>query len=52
MFEEKMNLVGHVAHFGKLKMDANIYYECLKEKDRLRELGIDGKIILEWISNV
>jgi len=27
----------------------NFWLEYLKERNHLKELGIDGKIILEWI---
>jgi hypothetical protein len=45
----RMQLVGHVARMGE-KRKAYIYLlENLKGRDNLKDLGMDGKIILEWI---
>jgi len=42
-------LAGHVACIQKLRNAYKILIGKLKGKDHSEDLGIDGKIILEWI---
>jgi len=42
--------VGHAAHMGKMKNALIFWLEIPKGRDYLEDLGIDGKIILEWVS--
>jgi hypothetical protein len=42
-------LVGHVAHMGEMKMYTKFWSENLKERSRSEDLGVDGRIILEWL---
>jgi hypothetical protein len=35
---------------GDMRNAYNIVVENLKRRDHLEDLGIDGKIILQWIS--
>jgi hypothetical protein len=41
---------GHVAHMRELKNEYKILSENLKGRYHLEDLGIDEKIILDWIS--
>jgi hypothetical protein len=34
---------------GEMRLHKN-YLKTLKRRDHLKDLGVDGKIILEWIS--
>jgi hypothetical protein len=40
---------GHVACMGKGEACTGFWWEKLRERDHLRELGVDGRIILRWI---
>jgi hypothetical protein len=40
---------GHVARMRD-EMHTKFLTESLKERDHFGDLGVDGKIILEWIS--
>jgi hypothetical protein len=44
-----MRWVGHVAHMGEMRNAYKIWLENLKGRDHLEDLGVDGRIILEWI---
>ena len=47
----KMRWVGHVARMGKRKVVYRILAGKLKEKrDHFEELGVNGRIIVKWIS--
>jgi hypothetical protein len=39
----------HVARMGEVRNAYNILSEKLKGRDHTEDLGVDGKIILEWI---
>jgi hypothetical protein len=45
----RMRWAGHVALMGKMRNASSILVGQLNGRDHLRELGIDWKIILEWI---
>jgi hypothetical protein len=45
----RMRWAGHVARMGKLEMRTVFWLEDLKRRDHLKNVGIYGKIILEWI---
>jgi hypothetical protein len=45
----KMRWAGKVAHMGEMKMNSKFWSENLKGRDHSEDLGMDGKIILEWI---
>jgi hypothetical protein len=44
----RMGCMGHVAHMEELR-NLIFWLENLKGIDHSEDLGIDGKIILEWI---
>jgi hypothetical protein len=44
-----MRWVGHVARIGEIRYVYNILSGNLKGRDRADDLGVDGKITLEWI---
>jgi hypothetical protein len=44
-----MRLAGHVARKGNEETYARLQLENLEERDRLEDLGVYGKIILERI---
>jgi len=41
--------VEHVKHMGEMEMQTKLWSENLKGRDHLEDIGIDEKIILEWI---
>jgi hypothetical protein len=45
----RMRWRGHAARMVDIKMHIKFCSENLKGRDRAGDLGIDGKIILEWI---
>jgi hypothetical protein len=42
----RMRLAGHVARMGEY---VGFWWGDLREKQHLEDLGVDGRIILEWI---
>ena len=44
----RVRWAGHVARVGELRR-AGLCWEHLKEGDHLKELVVDGSIMLEWI---
>jgi hypothetical protein len=42
---------GHVAYTGRQEMRTGFWWGNLKERNHLEDLGVDGSIILNWISN-
>jgi hypothetical protein len=40
---------GHVARMGEVRNHTKFWSENLKRSDHMEELGIDGRIILEYI---
>jgi hypothetical protein len=45
----KMRRAGHVACMGEVRNAYNILVGKSEEKNHSEDLGVDGKIILEWI---
>jgi hypothetical protein len=46
----KIRWTGHVACKGELRNSYSILVRKPEGKDHLEDLGVDGEIILEWIS--
>jgi hypothetical protein len=44
-----MRWEGHVARMGEMRNSYEIQSENLKTRDHSEDVGVDGKIILEWI---
>jgi hypothetical protein len=44
-----MRWAGHVASVGKMRNMYSILVGSLKGRDHSEDIGVDGKIILEWI---
>jgi len=40
---------GHVARMGRREAYARFWWGNLRERDHLRDRGVDGGIILRWI---
>jgi hypothetical protein len=45
----RMKWAGHVACMGEMRNTSKILLENLKGKHHSEDLGVDGKIILQWI---
>jgi hypothetical protein len=41
---------GHVAYIGEMRNHTKFWSENLKVRDHIKDLGIDGRVILELIS--
>jgi hypothetical protein len=44
-----MRWVGHVHVWGTGEVNTGCWWEDLKERDHLKHIGIDGRIVLNWI---
>jgi hypothetical protein len=44
-----MRLVVHVAGMGREEAYTRFWWGNLRERDRLEDPGVDGRIILRWI---
>jgi len=44
-----MRWAGNVARMGQMRNAYKIFVEILKSTDHAEDLGVDGRIILEWI---
>jgi hypothetical protein len=44
-----MRLVGHVVHMGRGGEHAGCWCGNLREREYLKDLGLDGRIILKWM---
>jgi hypothetical protein len=49
MKSRRIRLAGHVACIGEMRCIQNFGRKNLKGKSHLRDLGVDGRIILKWI---
>jgi hypothetical protein len=45
----RMRLAGQVTHMGGMRNAEKFQSENLTGRDYLKDLGLDGRIILEWI---
>jgi hypothetical protein len=45
----RMTLAGHVARVGEMRNAYNFWLENLTGRDHSEDLGVDERIILEWI---
>jgi hypothetical protein len=45
----RMRWAGHVARMGERRGYTRFWWENLRERDHLGDLGLDGRIILKWI---
>jgi hypothetical protein len=45
----RIKSAGHVASMRSVRNAYNILVESLDGRDHLQDLGVDGKVILEWI---
>jgi hypothetical protein len=45
----KVKLVLHIAPIGEMRNACKILFGNLKGRDNAEDIGVDGKIILEWI---
>jgi hypothetical protein len=45
-----MRWAEHIARMGDMRMYVKLWSANLKGRDNLRDLGVDEKIKLEWIS--
>jgi hypothetical protein len=45
----RMIWAGHVARMGEIRNAYKVLVENLKGRDHSEDVGIDGRIILEWI---
>jgi hypothetical protein len=45
----RMMWVGHVAHMEEGEKCTGFWWESLKERDCLEDLGVNGRMGLEWI---
>jgi hypothetical protein len=45
----RMRWAGHVARMGEGKNCTRFWWERTKEKDHLKDKGVDGRMGLEWI---
>jgi hypothetical protein len=41
--------VGHEGRTGETRITSNFGPETLKGRDHSEDIGVDGKVILEWI---
>ena len=46
----RMRWAGHVAHRGKGEVYTGLWWGNLREKNHLEGPGVDGRILLRWIS--
>jgi len=46
-----MRLAGHVARMGTGEVHVRFWWGNLKERDHLKDLGVDGRITLKWMFN-
>ena len=45
----RIRLAGHVARMGRGDAYTGLWWGNLRERDRLEDPGLDGRIILRWI---
>jgi hypothetical protein len=50
MKSRRMRWVGHVTCMGKEEVHEGLWWGDLRVRHPLEDLGIDGRIILKWIS--
>ena len=50
VIRSRMRWAGHVARVGERRGTCRVLVECLRDRVHLEDPGVDGKIILKWIS--
>jgi hypothetical protein len=45
-----MRWAGHVAHLEKREVHTGFWWGDMRDGDHLEDPGVDGRIILKWIS--
>jgi hypothetical protein len=45
----RMRWAGHVEHMGRGEMQTRFWWGHLREGEHLKDIGVDGRIILKWI---
>ena len=49
VIKSRMRLAGHLALVGEAKCIQGFWWGNLREGDPLKDPGVDGRIILQWI---
>jgi len=44
-----MRWAGHVARVGRVEVYTGFWWVSLMERDLLKDLGVDGKILFKWM---
>jgi hypothetical protein len=44
-----MRWAGHAAYVGEMRIRTKFWLVDVKERDHSKNIGVDGRILLEWI---